>query len=289
MKQVWRSLYVISLAMGCATLSVFSKIQPASTTPSLMLESSVPVNVAQTIDFGRHFEDLGVEGAIMIYAANGDRIYQHNPQRNQTAFSPASTFKILNSLISLETGVISNEIAILTWDGISRQFPVWNQDLNMRQAFRFSGVWFYQVLARRVGYERMQEWVTKVGYGNQEIGSPEDIDQFWLGRELKITPQEQIQFLRRLYNNNLPFSERSLSIVKDIMIVEQTPDYTIRAKTGWATSREEATQQIGWYVGYLEKGKDVYFFATNIDIRDEKELAARAEVTRRCFKELGLL
>ncbi len=154
----------------------------------------------------------------------------------------------------------------------------------MRQAFKFSAVWFYQVLARRVGYERMQTWLRDVDYGNQNIGTQEEIDTFWLTGQLRITPQEQIQFLRRLYNNDLPFSERLLSIVKDIMIVEQTPDYTLRGKTGWAVK-----SQIGWYVGYLEQGENVYFFATNIDIRNDEELAARIELTRRCFQELTLL
>ena len=175
-------------------------------------------------------------------------------------------------------------MAILTWDGIEREIPEWNRDLNTRQAFKFSAVWFYQVLARRVGYERMQTWLNNTGYGNQNIGTPEDIDTFWLKGELRITPQSQIQFLRRLHNNDLTFSEQSLSIVKNIMIVEQTPDYTLRAKTGWATQ-----SQTGWYVGYLEQDQNVYFFATNIDILNENDLSARIELTRRCLQEMKLL
>jgi beta-lactamase class D len=266
-----------------------------STSPTLAIANttvaaSVDGRVAQNIDFKRHFQELDVEGSILIYDLNKDRTYQHNPQRNATAFLPASTFKILNSLISLETGAIENDIAILTWDGIQRQIPEWNQDLNIKEAFRRSAVWFYQVLARRVGHERMQKWVTQAGYGNQKIGNAGDIDKFWLEGELRITPQEQVQFLRRLYKDDLPFSKRSLSIVKDIMIVEKTPEYTIRGKTGWIGFGGNTTPQIGWYVGYIEKGKEVYFFATNIDIRNAKQdPSARVELTRRCFKDLALL
>jgi beta-lactamase class D len=116
------------------------------------------------------------------------------------------------------------------------------------------------------------------------IGNQEEIDQFWLNGTLKITPQEQINFLRRLHDHDLPFSERTMAIVKDIMINEQTPDYTIRAKTGW-------------YVGYLEKGAPqsesrgdrLFFFATNIDIEKPTDAAAGIELTRRCLKELGVL
>ena len=284
MNQLFRLLTISCIVVACILYQVY----PALTTPKASTASSL-VNVAQAVDFGKHFQELGVEGSIIIYDAQSDRTYQHNPQRNTTAFLPASTFKILNSLISLETGVIPHELALLTWDGIERAIPEWNRDLNMKEAIRLSAVWFYQVLARRVGHDRMQAWVKEAGYGNQNIGSPKDIDTFWLTGELRITPQEQIQFLRRLYSDELPFSERSLSLVKEIMIVEQTPDYTIRAKTGLVGFGEETMPQIGWYVGYLEKGENVYFFATNIDIRNEKDLATRIELTRRCFQQLALL
>jgi beta-lactamase class D len=266
-------------------VGLFQTTPSAIATPNLISQS--PESAAQKVDFRRHFRESGVEGSILIYDANNNQTFQYNPQRNQTAFLPASTFKILNSLISLETGVIPDEIAVLTWDGIPRDFPEWNHDLNMREAFKRSAVWFYQVLARRVGHERMQKFVTEAGYGNQKIGGKEDIDKFWLQGALRITPQQQIQFLNHLYKDDLPFSKRSLSVVKDIMVVEQTPDYTIRSKTGVAMIG--VTPDIGWYVGYLEKGKNVYFFAVNMDIRSSKDLPIRKELMRRCFKDLGLL
>ncbi|MEG4804729.1 class D beta-lactamase [Microcoleus sp. ARI1-B5] len=290
MNRISRAIARILIVFGCISAVLVQTQRSALTAPTPVQESRPRLgDVAQTVNFGRHFQELGVEGAIAIYDLNSDRLYQHNPQRNSTAFLPASTFKILNSLISLETGAIANEIAVLTWDGIQRQIPAWNRDLNMREAIKLSAVWFYQVLARRVGHEPMQKWVAKVGYGNQKIGNKDDIDKFWLSGELRITPNEQIQFLRRLYKNDLPFSERSLSVVKDIIIVEQTPNYTIRAKTGWAGLGEQTAPQIGWYVGYLEQNKNVYFFATNIDIRSKNDPAARIELTRRCLKDMALL
>jgi beta-lactamase class D len=287
MKQISRSIIAALVTLACLIFTLFHPTQFAFTQPTPTIQNST--EIPQSIDFGRHFQELGVKGSILIEDLKQNRTYQYNPQRNATAFLPASTFKILNSLISLETGVISDELQVLTWDGIQRQIPAWNRDLNMREAIKLSAVWFYQVLARRVGYERMQKWVTKVGYGNSKIGGKKDIDRFWLQGELRITPQEQIQFLRRLYKNELPFSERSLSIVKDILIVEKTPDYTIRAKTGWVGFEGMAKPEIGWYVGYLEKGDNIYFFATNIDMQSRKDASVRIELTRRCFQDLGLL
>lgn len=246
--------------------------------------AATPQLVQQKVSLAQPFQDLKVKGSIVIYDLKQSRTYQHNPARNTQPFLPASTFKILNSLIALDTEVIANELSILTWDGVERSIPTWNRDLNLQTAFKVSAVWFYQVLARRIGYQRMQQWVAKIGYGNQSIGAADDIDTFWLTGDLRISPTEQIQFLQRLYRNELPFSDRAIATVKDIMLVEQTPEYTIRAKTGWALA-----PGIGWYVGYVERNDNVYFFATNLDIRDQKDLPARAEVTRRCLKALILL
>ena len=278
------SLYLIKTCLNLFLIGLVSLDSNAfkdAELYKLSIHSSTDMLRAQQfINFERYFRDLNVEGSILIFDSNHSKTYQYNAARNQTAFTPGSTFKILNSLIALEEGVIANDLSLLTWDGVKRSISSWNRDLNMREAFQISAVWFYQVLARRVGYEQMQQWVTQVGYGNQEIGSEDDLDDFWLGGELQITPQEQIKFLQRLYMNDLPFSERSIAIVKDIMIVERTPDYTIRAKTGWAN-------QIGWYVGYLEKNENVYFFATNLDISDEINLAKRLVLTRRCLEEVA--
>jgi beta-lactamase class D len=254
--------------------------------------SQTEPNIEQQADFSQQFKSLGVNGSILIYDLNQDLFYQHNPDRNETPFLPASTYKIPNSLISLETGVIQNDVDVLTWDGIERGLadgsPIeeWNQDLNMRLAFKYSAVWFYQVLARKVGHQRMQDFVTKIQYGNQNIGGKEDIDKFWLEGELRITPRQQIAFLRRLQQNDLPFAQKNIDLVKDIAIAEETDNYVLRAKTGIATS---VTPQIGWYVGYLEQNNNVYFFATNIDVVNEKDVAARLEVTKLCLQDLGLL
>lgn len=289
MNQLIRFTIITFVALSCISVTLLQPLLTASTTSVSAVEIPSVENVDQNIDFERHFQDLGVEGSIMIYDANKDHSFQHNPERNKTAFLPASTYKILNSLIALESGVISDEIAVLTWDGIKRKVPQWNRDLNMREAIKLSAYWFYQVLARRVGHDQMQRWVTQVEYGNQTIGSPEDIDRFWLRGELRITPEQQIQFLRRFYKNDLPFSERSLDLVKDIIILEKTPDYTLRGKTGWVGFDDGVTPQIGWLVGYLEKGENVYFFATNIEIHNQEDAAARMEVTRRCLKDLTVL
>ncbi|MBD1892162.1 class D beta-lactamase [Coleofasciculus sp. FACHB-SPT9] len=244
------------------------------------------ITTTQGIDLGRSFRELGIEGSIVVYDQNKNQFYEHNAPRNSTAFFPASTFKIFNALVALETGVIRDEVTVLTWDGIQRNIAAWNRDTNLRQGFKDSTVWFYQILARKIGHERMQKFINQVGYGNRQIGTSEQIDRFWLDGPLKITPKQEIEFLQRLYRNDLPFSQRSLDLVKDIMVREQTPDYVLRGKTGWTDS---TNPENGWFVGYLEQNKNVYFFATNMDMRNDNDGVNRIEITRRSLKALGLL
>lgn len=289
MFRIWRSPQsLIFKVIGCLSLLLvisFTAIhvlaQPASTS------SENPAKItAQTPNFGRHFREFGLEGSILIYDLNNNRSYEHNPQRNATPIIPASTFKIFNAMVALETGIVPDDVAVLTWDGIHRDIEAWNHDTNLRQAFKDSTVWFYQVLARRAGHERMQQFIEKVGYGNRQIGTAADIDRFWLQGPLQITPKEQINFLQRLYRDNLPFSKRTINLVKDIMVREQTPAYTLRGKTGWLNT---TNPQVGWFVGYLEQNKNVYFFATTLDMHKPEDAPRRIEITRRSLKDLGLL
>ncbi|MBI4779813.1 MAG: class D beta-lactamase [Oscillatoriophycideae cyanobacterium NC_groundwater_1537_Pr4_S-0.65um_50_18] len=287
-KSFWFSRGAIALLLICSLVSLSAR-SALSGSPGLQIastQSAPAAEIAQTPNFEQAFQELGIDGAIVIYDKNNQRFYEHNPSRNTTAFFPASTFKVLNALISLETGVIRDDVSVLTWDGITREIPAWNRDTNLRQAFKDSTVWFYQVLARRNGHERMQQFVEQVGYGNQQIGTPDQIDHFWLDGPLQITPKQEIEFLQRLEQNDLPFSQRTIDLVKDIMIIEKTPDYTLRGKTGWINS---VNPNVGWIVGYLEQNNNVYFFATNIVIRNSQDAAKRLEVTRQSFQALGLL
>ena len=235
-------------------------------------------------DFGRYFQQAGVEGAFLLYDLENDSFLVHNRERTEKSFIPASTFKIFNSLVALETGVIRDQHEVIAWDSIDRGWEKWNMDLSMSDAFRYSAVWFYQELARRIGRERMQAFLDSTRYGNRKMGPA--VDRFWLDGDLRISPKEQIDFLVKLHRNELPFSQRTMDIVREVMIHEQGENYTLRGKTGWGI---RFVEQIGWFVGYVERKGKVYFFATNIDIRDDNDAPARIAITKRILRQLDLM
>ena len=229
----------------------------------------------------------GYTGAFVLYDLNADSYLRYNPQRCAEQFLPASTFKILNSLIGLETGVILDENFVIKWDGAQYDIPAWNQDHSLKTAIQNSVVWYYQELARRVGAEKMRQYVEAANYGNRDISG--NIDSFWLDGALRISADEQIVFLKRLYQNDLPFSQRSLDIVKTIIVQEETASYRLSGKTG---SAQRLKVHTGWFVGYLEKDGNVYFFATNIESADSNGLAngqLAQKINRNILQSLGLL
>jgi beta-lactamase class D len=237
-------------------------------------------------DFGKYFKKFDVKGCFVLYDRNKKEYIKYDTARCKESFSPASTFKIPNSLIGLETGVIKDENYVIKWDSIKRWNPDWNMDQDLKTAIKNSTVWYYQESARRVGEEKMQDFINKMDYGNRNISS--GIDKFWLGASLKISCDEQIEFLKKFYNESMPFSKRSYEIVKKIILREDSVQYKLRGKTGWAIIDK---QNIGWFIGYVETKDNVYFFVTNIETFEasDKFYGSRIEITKLILKELNIL
>jgi beta-lactamase class D/D-alanyl-D-alanine dipeptidase len=233
----------------------------------------------------RFFDEAGVTGGIYIYDLNKNKYTVYDRQRMDTGFVPASTSKIIHSLIFLDSGAIADENETLKWDGVRRSVEAWNQDQNLRSALKVSAVWFYTEVSKRVGQEKMQKYYDAARYGNRNTnGFGTD---YWNNGSLRITPREQIEFLVKFYQNRLPFSPQVIAVVKDIMTEEKTGKYTLRAKTGWS---DAYTPQVGWWVGYVERANgEVYFFATEIDINKNEDAARRKEITRSILKSLNII
>ena len=152
--------------------------------------------------------NLILQETFVLFDLKGNEYTHYNPERAKQKFTPASTYKILNSLIGLETGEIPNENCIFKWTGKEHSIKNWNQDLVLRDAFQFSCVPCYQDLARRIGEKRMKKWVKKVGYGNKDISG--GIDTFWLGKSLKdLTRSANKIFAKTLYKRSAICSEKS--------------------------------------------------------------------------------
>jgi beta-lactamase class D len=255
---------------------------------TLMLLLSTAV---QAIDFeerqavARVFQKAKINGTFVLYDVTQQRLLGYNRARAQTRFLPASTFKIPNSLIGLETGVVSSVDEVFWhYDGGPTFLDSWKKDMNLREAIKVSNVLAYQTLARRIGLENMQANVNKLDYGNRDIGKK--VDDFWLVGPIKISAVEQTTFLARLAQQQLPFSKNNQLNVRDILQQESGQNWTLYAKTGWTGN---APNSIGWYVGWVEQNGKIYSFALNIDVPESSMLNKRIELAKASLKALGLL
>ena len=227
----------------------------------------------------QYFDPYRVNGFLAIEDPARQSILVSDSSIYATAFSPASTFKICNSLIALETGAIQDENSVLAWDSVPRQNPEWNKDQSLKEAFQHSTVWYYQALAKRIGEKKMKQFLDTLKYGNACIDG--GIDQFWLSGGLRISPKQQIQFLKNLHDGELPVSKRSMDIVKKMMICRDTNSIVYRGKTGWGS---QDMMDIGWFVGYAESPDRVVYFANLVRMADTSSNVklfdrARREVT----------
>jgi beta-lactamase class D len=232
----------------------------------------------------------GHDGAFVLFNMNKNEYFRYNPQRCAERFLPASTYKIPNALIGLETGVIPDSNFVIKWDGKPRPFKEWERDHNLKSAIQFSVVWYFQELARRVGREKEQYWLDTLNYGNKKID--DKVDRFWLDNSLQISADEQVEFLKKLYDETLPFSRRSIKIVKDILSSERIGKAVMKFKTGTGHIADETGGKdnfIAWLVGYVESGEDVYIFAFNIDGKNFDGVSnLRNSIPKEIMKNLGI-
>lgn len=236
---------------------------------------------AKASPFEEAFTAWSAKGTLRIERLSDGTAWVHNPQRAAEHHFPASTFKILHSLIALQTGVVSNEDEIIPWDGVTRDIAVWNKDQSLRDAVRNSSVPAFVEIARRIGVKRLSEQVHRAGYGNQQVGHT--TDRFWLRGPLKISADEQIGFLKRLHSRQLPFDPAIQETVIDIITEREGDDWVLRAKTGWEVASNPG---IGWFVGWLETPYDNHFFALNIDMVEHQHRMAREAIVLRALSEI---
>ncbi len=235
-------------------------------------------------ELGKFFKEQNVVGTFVLYDVAADTMFVWNEKRAKQRFVPASTFKIANSLIGLDSGAVKGVDEVLPFGGKPQPRKEWESDMGLREAIKISNVPIYQELARRIGLERMREGVKKLGYGNMEIGTV--IDRFWLDGPLKISAVEQTEFLARLVSGKLPIKSTAISAVKEITLQERTNAYELHAKTGWSIATKPP---IGWWVGWIERESKFYPFALNIEMMSDDDGEKRISIARACLQALGKL
>lgn len=257
-------------------------------TSLLALFASGSASAAGTVpkpEWERHFTANGVRGTFVLYEPARHRHLVFNEARARQRFLPASTFKIPNALIGLEAGSIRDQHEVFRWDRKPKLRRAWERDHTLDTGMRESVVWMFQEVARRTGKASMKQGLGALEYGNQDMGGA--IDNFWLQGGLRISAMEQVEFLRKLREGRLDVSPRSIRLVKNALVFERTPEYTIYAKTGTTGTVREP---VGWWVGWVEReGRPAAYFAMNFTPQAKTPFTVRFPISRAILEDSGVL
>lgn len=238
---------------------------------------------------GTVYEDLhqffkGYEGSFVLYDQSAKQYRIYNEEKSTLRVSPDSTYKIYSALFALESNVISSEESTIPWNGIVQSYDAWNMDQDVSSALKKSVNWYFQELDRRTGFETIQANLQDINYGNSNVSG--GLGEFWHESSLKISPVEQVQLLQAFYNNQLGYKEIHIQALKEALLLEKNEEARLSGKTGTGTVNGKNIN--GWFIGYVETKNNTYFFATNIQNKDDASGSKAVEITLSILKDLGI-
>jgi beta-lactamase class D len=256
---------------------------------------SVSCSVNNTIEdksLEKYFNESNVHGTFALFDNISGKFTIYNIERyRDSAYLPASTFKIVSSLIGIETGKVKDSATVIPWDGITRKIAEWNRDLAMKDAFKFSAVPWFQELARRIGKDTIQHWLDTIGYGRSKTKPiiKQNLDTFWLDNSVKVTADEQLGLVKKLYFGQLPFQERTQRMVKNMMLQEDNSNYRLSYKTGWGFTEKD--HALAWIIGWIEENRHPYFFVLQLESPDKNYDmgAVRLKMLKQILRQHGFM
>jgi beta-lactamase class D len=280
-----------SLMLSFAKI-LFMRLVPLLILFGFILNACSSNNVDEDSSLKKYFDENKVTGSFgMFDNGSGDFTIYNLKRFRDSVYLPASTFKIVNSLIGLETGVVTDDSTVIKWDGITRGRPECDKDMPMVEAFRVSCPPWYQELARRIGQQKMQAWLDTLGYASRQgrFVIKNDLDTFWLNNAARITADEQLGLAKKLYFAQLPFQKRTQEVVKSMMLMESNANYALAYKTGWGTLPNG--NQMGWVVGWIEENRHPYFFVLQVESADRNidMRTVRMNILKSILKQHGFM
>lgn len=234
------------------------------------------------IDLSSCFQ--GYEGSFVLYDMAQDTWNIYDMDRAALRVSPDSTYKIYDALIGLEAGVITPEDSTMEWNRELYPFQEWNADQTLQSAMSASVNWYFQEIDKQLGISAIDRYIRKIGYGNENTKG--GLSSYWMESSLKISPIEQVELLRKLYENSLGFRTKNIDTVKDSILLSSSKAGNLYGKTG--TGCIDGKDVNGWFIGYVEAPDNTWFFAANIAANDDASGNSAAEITRHILSKINI-
>lgn len=211
----------------------------------------------------------------MLYDIKGNRMVSQIGTKCDIRMTPCSTFKIPLFLFALQDGLITNLNTSFKWDGKKQFLPAWSKDQTAKSWIQNSTVWVSQHLTAKMGMTKVKEHLDSIKYGNANPYS--SIDSFWLTKSpfsfnadssLKISPEEQLDFLNKMWMDKLPgFTPSQMEMVQEAMRLPELDQAGLKfyGKTGSGYVEYNKNKRLGWFIGYVMKGDQPFSIVIKIE------------------------
>lgn len=258
-------------------------------------------NVSIDNSLQKYFDSADVKGCFGLFDNGQGHFTVYNlPRFKDSAYQPAATFDIVQSLIAFQTGVAKDDTSAMLGrpvvyfeDATSPSHAIKDSLLNLvktptlslRTAFQSNSRLLSMSLTDEIGMDTLKKWVDTLHYGNRDLGK--DIDLLWMNNPLKITADEQLGLIKKLYFDQLPFFNRPQKLVRGMMLEENNSNYRLLYKTGQGIKEDK--HAIGWVLGWVEENKHPYFFVVNLESEDQsKDLGAIGlQIVKKALTPMG--
>lgn len=246
--------------------------------------SDLPKNIKRISNLELSNAFHGYEGSFILYNSKENSWSVYNPDNARKRISPNSTYKIYDALLGLESGVISPESSVISWNGEACPFEAWEGDQDLNSAIKNSVNWYFQSIDSQLGSDSIKSFLHTIQYGNQQTGS--DMDLYWTDSSLKISPLEQVELLKKFNENEFHFSPDNISAVKKALQLSSSDAGNFFGKTG--TGRIDNRDVNGWFVGYVETSDNTYYFSVNIKADSNASGSAAAKIAMSVLSDLEI-
>lgn len=223
-------------------------------------------NVKEDNSLKKFFDSAAVSGSFGLFDNGQGKFTIYNlPRFRDSAYLPAATFDIPLSLIGIQTGVVKDDSVLITLDSTDKTKPGCDGNLTLKQAFQQSCEIVFHQLAGRIGKDTLKKWIDSLGYGNKHIDGAIDgpAGSFWMNGQLRLSSDEQLGLVKKLYFDQLPFFQRTQGVVRRMMLMESNANYKLSYKTGAGLNKDG--HSINWITGWVEENTHVYFFVLNLE------------------------
>lgn len=233
-------------------------------------------DVVKDVDYSDCFN--GMKGCAVLYNSDTNTYAMYHKELCEKRTSPCSTFKIIATIMGLDKGVITSADTKMGYDGTKYPVDKWNKNLDLKDAFKESCVWYFRKVIDKVGQSNVQSYLDQLKYGNCDIkewggsgiNSLPELNGFWLESSLEISPKEQVNVLAKIFSGKTDFSRQNISILKEVMLTQKMGSVSVYGKTGTGQNDKTKHRDNGWFVGMFENSDKSYYFAVHLNDKNKE-------------------